>query len=202
MHSSTVKALLSKEKYYYIDNLFLPEVIEELREFALTCDICNDVYDEGYFSINYSKDSLPLPLLNDIIISLQTKFPFLGEFDRGWAFVYDNEAKGVPPHADPACYNVNLWVTPNHSVVDREKNGLILYDIKPPPSWTWKEFNTDTKLIQKYLEYTKAKKSIIPYSCNRLLIFDSKYFHETNEVSMKEGPMNRRVNYTFMFKGD
>ena len=94
---------------------------------------------------------------------------------------------------------MNLWVLPNECVVD-EKNGLIIYDIKPPLSWTYEEYNSSTELIRKYLDYTKSKKTIIPYSCNRLLIFNSKYFHETNNVSMKDGPMNRRVNYTFMFK--
>jgi hypothetical protein len=201
MHSNTVKKIIEEEKYYVADNLFLPEVIDELREFALNTDIINDRY-EDYYSINFDSNHLPLKLLYDIINGLQDKFPFLGKFSRGWAFVYDNKAKGVTPHADPACYNINIWVTPNSSIEDPEKNGLILYDIKPPSTWTWKEYNTDVKLIRKYLEYTNSKKTIIPYSYNRLLIFNSKYFHETNQVSMKQGQENRRVNYTFMFEGD
>ena len=181
-----------------VDNLFLPDVIDDLREYALNADDPDDIY-EDYYSLNFSPDRLRHPLLSAIITGLETRFPFLGRFDRGWAFVYDNNANGVTPHADPACYNVNLWVTPDSSVEDPEKNGLILYDIKPPPTWTWREYNTDVKLIRKYLEYTNSKKTIIPYACNRLLIFNSKYFHETNKVSMKHGSGNRRVNYTFMF---
>ena len=181
------------------DGLFLPEVIDELREYALNAEDPDDIY-EDYYSLNFSKERLRLPILSAIITGLETRFPFLGHFDRGWAFVYDNNAEGVTPHADPACYNVNLWVTPDSSVEDPEKNGLILYDIKPPPTWTWREYNTDVKLIRKYLEYTRSEKTIIPYAYNRLLIFNSKYFHETNRVSMKPGSNHRRVNYTFMFK--
>ena len=199
---SNTQKIIDDCRYYVADNIFLPEVIDELREFALTTDIRNEQYEEGYFSINYDSTYVPLPLIRDVVLGLQNKFPFLGEFDRGWAFVYNNEAPGVTPHADPSRYNVNLWVTPNECVVDEEKNGLIIYDIKPPLSWTYEEYNSSAELIRKYLDYTKSKKTIIPYSCNRLLIFNSKYFHETNNVSMKDGPMNRRVNYTFMFKGD
>lgn len=180
------------------DGLFLPEIIDELREYALNADDPDDTYKD-YYSLNFSPENLRLPLLSAIITGLETRFPFLGRFDRGWAFVYDNNAEGVTPHADPACYNVNLWVTPDSSVEDPEKNGLILYDIKPPPTWTWREYNTDIKLIRKYLEYTKSEKTNISYACNRLLLFNSRYFHETNKVSMKPGLNNRRVNYTFMF---
>ena len=73
---------------------FFREVIDELREFALTTDIRNEQYEEGYFSINYDSTHVPLPLIRDVVLGLQNKFPFLGEFDRGWAFVYNNEASG------------------------------------------------------------------------------------------------------------
>ncbi len=199
MRSSTVERIIKDDRYFIEDNLFLPEVIDELRDFALTTDVKDDSYD-GYYSINYSKGAFPLALLEDIVVSLKLKYAFLGEFTRGWAFVHDNNANGVTPHADPAKYNVNLWVTPNNSVDDRESNGLILYDVKPPPSWSWEDYNNDIIMIRKYLDYTKSKKTIIPYACNRLLIFNSKYFHETNKVSMIEGSENRRVNYTFMFE--
>ena len=199
MHSNIAKKIIEEERFLVEDGIFLPDVIDELRDYALTASDPDDTY-EDYHSLNFYQDSLRFPLLGVIITGLQARFPFLGKFARGWAFVYNNNAEGVTPHADPACYNVNLWVTPDSSVEDPEKNGLILYDIKPPPTWTWREYNTDVKLIRKYLEYTRSEKTIIPYACNRLLLFNSKYFHETNKVSMKPGLDNRRVNYTFMFK--
>ncbi len=199
MHSNIAKKIIEEERFLVEDGIFLPDVIDELRDYALTASDPDDTY-EDYHSLNFYQDSLRFPLLGVIITGLQARFPFLGKFARGWAFVYNNNAEGVTPHADPACYNVNLWVTPDSSVEDPEKNGLILYDIKPPPTWTWREYNTDVKLIRKYLEYTKSEKTVIPYACNRLLLFNSRYFHETNKVSMKDGLNNRRVNYTFMFK--
>jgi hypothetical protein len=199
MHSNILKKIIQEHRYHVEDGIFLPEVIDELREYALNAEDPDDIYKD-YYSLNFSKEKLRLPILSAIITGLETRFPFLGHFDRGWAFVYDNNAEGVTPHADPACYNVNLWVTPDSSVEDPEKNGLIIYDIKPPPTWTWREYNADVKLIRKYLEYTRSEKTTIPYAYNRLLIFNSKYFHETNKVSMRPGSNHRRVNYTFMFK--
>lgn len=200
MRSSIVKKHVDSEGYYVEDGLFLPHFIDELRNYALNADDPDDFYHD-YYSLNFSLKDLRLPLLYGIVKGLETRFPFLGQFDRGWAFVYDNNAEGVAPHADPACYSVNLWVTPDSSVEDPEKNGLILYDIEPPPTWTWRDYNSDSRLIRKYLKYTKSEKTIIPYACNRLLIFKSKYFHETNNVSMKPGVNHRRVNYTFLFSG-
>ena len=121
MHSNIVEKIIKDDRYFIEDNLFLPEVIDELRDFALTTDVKNDSY-EGYYSINFSKDSFPLVLLEDIVTSLKLKYQFLVEFSRGWAFVHDNNADGVTPHADPAKYNINIWVSPNESVQDSEKN--------------------------------------------------------------------------------
>jgi len=76
MHSSTVEKIIKDDRYFIEDNLFLPEVIDELRDFALTTDVKNDSY-EGYYSINFSKDSFPIVLLEDIVTSLKLKYQFL-----------------------------------------------------------------------------------------------------------------------------
>ena len=103
MHSNTVKKLIDLERYCIQDGIFLPEIIDELREYALNAHDPDDTYKD-YYSLNFSPENLRLPLLSAIITRLEARFPFLGRFDRGWAFVYDNNAEGVTPHADPACY--------------------------------------------------------------------------------------------------
>ena len=81
MRSSTVERIIKDDRYFIEDNLFLPEVIDELRDFALTTDVKDDSYD-GYYSINYSKGAFPLALLEDIVTSLKLKYAFLGEFTK------------------------------------------------------------------------------------------------------------------------
>ena len=60
---SNTQKIIDDCRYYVADNIFLPEVIDELREFALTTDIRNEQYKEGYFSINYDSTHVPLPLI-------------------------------------------------------------------------------------------------------------------------------------------
>ena len=78
MHSNTVERIIKDDRYFIEDNLFLPEVIDELREFALTTDVKDDSYD-GYYSINYSKGAFPLALLEDT--GFETPFKLLREND-------------------------------------------------------------------------------------------------------------------------
>jgi len=39
----------------------------------------------------------------------------------------------------------------------------------------------------------------VDYKSNRAVFFDGAYFHKTDDVHMKEGKENKRVNYTMLF---
>ena len=200
---SIIKNTFDKDGYVIIDDFLYPDIVDELHSLAVNCEDIDDLYvNGGYHSINYTKDNLPFDILPDVINTIHLTFPILHdlEFDRGWTFVYNNEADGVTPHADPASINVNLWVTRNESVKDPTQNGLIIYNKQRPSDWTYDQYNSDVDRIKNYLTESGAKGMYIPYNYNRIILFDSKYFHKTNGVSMIDGKENRRVNYTFMFK--
>jgi len=203
MNSDIVQETFDSDGYVIVDDFLLDDVVKELHEFAVNCKHINDLYPDGkYYSINFTKDDHLFDLLPPIIESIQQTFSPLHdlEYDRGWAFICQNQGSGVPPHADPAVVNVNLWVTPDECVDDYTKNGLIVYDKTIPDGWTWEQYNCSTDLIEGYLKESEAKERLVPYRCNRMTLFQSHYFHRTNGVSMKPGKNNRRVNYTFMFK--
>ena len=200
---SIIKNTFDKDGYVIIDDFLYPDIVDELHSLAVNCEDIDDLYvNGGYHSINYTKDNLPFDILPDVINTIHLTFPILHdlEFDRGWTFVYNNEADGVTPHADPASINVNLWVNRNESVKDPTQNGLIIYNKQRPSDWTYDQYNSDVDRIKNYLTESGAKGRYIPYNYNRIILFDSKYFHKTNGVSMIDGKENRRVNYTFMFK--
>ena len=92
-----------------------------------------------------------------------------------------------------------MWLTPDSSVVDENKNGLFIWDIKPPPDWSFHDFNKKTDKIENYLRGSGAKKRNVEYKCNRAMVFNSALFHETNGVSMKKGYWNRRINLTYLY---
>ena len=196
-----VEETFDRDGYVVIDDFLYEDVVDELHDLAVNHEGIDDQYSD-YHSINITNEKFPFEILPDVINAIHVTFPLLHslEFDRGWAFVCDNQGEGVTPHADPSVVNVNLWVTRNECVKDSTKNGLIIYDKKRPDDWTYDQYNSDTDAITKYLNESNANPRDVSYNYNRIIIFDSKYFHKTNGVSMLEGKKNRRVNYTFMFK--
>ena len=192
---------INKDGYVVIDDFLYTDVINELHQLAINHTQVDDQY-EDYYSINFDRENFPFPILPDVINAIHGAFSPLHslEFDRGWAFVCDNKGVGVTPHSDPAVINVNLWVTPNKCIDDPNSNGLIIYDKKRPEDWTYDQYNSDVDGISEYLKESGANPRLISYNYNRIILFDSKYFHKTNGVSMLSGHSNRRVNYTFMFK--
>ena len=191
----------NRDGYVIVDDFLFTDVVNELHQLAIDHEQVDDLYRD-YHSINFDNQKFPFEILPDVINAIHVTFPMLHplEFDRGWAFVCDNKGNGVTPHADPAVVNVNLWVTPDRCIDDPTSNGLLIYDKKRPDDWTYDQYNSDVDGINNFLKTSEAKPRLVPYQFNRMILFDSRYFHKTNGVSMKEGKENRRVNYTFMFK--
>ena len=55
---------------------------------------------------------------------------------------------------------------------------------------------------KKYINFLNEKKANcenIPYKYNRAVLFNSAYFHETDEIDFKEGYESRRINITYLF---
>ena len=196
-------ALFEEEnRVLVLDGILDESLLDELRWYALTTPVdTRYVYNGGYNTVDFDKENYPITALKTIVEGLQENLSMLHgkTFDRGWLFIYENECAGVTPHADPASINVNIWVTPDHCVKDPSKNGLIVYDKKRPEDWSWEDYNKDLDKIRKYLSDSNAQMRHIEYKCNRAVVFDSSYFHETNDVSMLPGGYNRRINFTFMF---
>ena len=186
--------------YVIIDDFFPEEICEQLRYKSLNCKKYKNTYWD-YKAIDFddapSDDSLK-DIADDYV---STRFSLIEKEDyiRSWSFIYDNAARGVMPHADPSFVNVNVWVTPDECVLDHNKNGLLLYNRRAPKHWGWKEYNSNSKLINDFLKGSKYDR--IPYKCNRAIIFRGNIFHSTDSVRMKPGLENKRVNYTFLYDG-
>jgi hypothetical protein len=110
-----------------VDNIFKDYVLNILRLRMQLADKFDHYYKE-YKSISYGYED---SLTNDLAKEISKKFK-LDKFKTAWSFIYDNNSKGVDFHADPSNTNVNVWVTPNESIEDNSKNGLLICDVKPP----------------------------------------------------------------------
>lgn len=187
-----------------VDNFLKESVALRLRDFFLFVNLREDIYSD-YAAINFYRNipgRLWFPLLTSITEECKTKIPFLKntEFERAWAFIYNNTSNGVPTHADPAATNLNLWVTPDDCMnLEDGKNGLDVWKVYPPESWSYEKYNGDDDAIKDFLLNKNSSKMNVSYKFNRVTIFDSRLFHKTQPVSSKPGYANRRINYTFLY---
>ena len=190
---------LKIRNYIIIDDFFPDEICTELREKSLNAKEYTQKYWD-YKALDFDNDNSES--LQDISNKyVVPKIPLAEKYLRSWSFVYDNVARGVLPHSDPSFINVNIWVTPDECVEDFNKNGLRIYR-KPSPI-TWDKLPEDydghhSSEIKSYLKHSKYDR--IPYKYNRAIIFKGNTFHSPDNVHMKHGEENRRVNYTFLYE--
>ena len=121
----------------------------------------------------------------------------LGQF---WAFKYDTTlGKGINVHADFAIHNLNFWITPDKYNNEKNMGGLKVYDAPAPEDWNFEQYQIKTDKIYKFLYDNNANCTNIPYKCNRAVLFNSAYFHETDKINFKDGYEARRINITYLF---
>ena len=102
-------------------------------------------------------------------------------------------------HADFAAINVNCWITPDKANLNSASGGLVVYDVEAPLDWNFKAYNANAKHIRKYLADRDSGKIVVPYGENRIVLFNSSLFHETDTMDFKLGYENRLINLTMLF---
>ena len=108
---------------------------------------------------------------------------------------------GIDVHADFAAINVNFWITPETANLNPKNGGLVVYDAEAPIDWTFKQYNASRESVQrrKFLTEHDSGKTVVPYNGNRIVLFNSSLFHETDTIEFKQGYENRRINVTMLF---
>ena len=192
----------NSKQIIYIDNFLSDHAIKELREFCLTSKIWIEERRNKYLGSFSDKGFISLVHLQ-IAAELKKKLPRLfgkHRLGRFWAFKYDTFlGKGINIHADFAAINLNFWITPDEFNNNKNAGGLKVYDIPAPESWTFKKYNKNAEEIYKHLKKKKARCTNIPYRFNRAVLFNSDYFHETDEIDFKDKYEGRRINVTYLF---
>ena len=194
--------LNSDKQIMYIDNFLSQESIKEIREFCLASKVWVHQYDKKYLGA-FADSGFISPLHLKIRKELQKKMPNLfGKYNSGkfWGFKYDTTlGDGIGIHADFAQLNLNFWITPDEYNNDKNKGGLKVYDAPAPENWSFHKYNSGATEIFRFLEEKKANCKTIPYKFNRAVLFNSAYFHETDNIDFKDGYESRRINITYLF---
>jgi tetratricopeptide (TPR) repeat protein len=192
----------SSNQIMYIDDFLSDEALQELREFCLVSKVWNKEYNNKYLGA-FSEQGFISPIHLQIAIDLKQKLPKLfgpHKIERFWGFKYDATlGKGINIHADAAIHNLNFWITPDEYNSNKNSGGLKVYEAPAPDHWTFKDYNEGENKILNFLKDTNAKCTNIPYKFNRAVLFNSAYFHETDEIDFKDQYEGRRINNTYLF---
>ena len=186
----------------YFDNLLNPEALHALRRFLMESTIWYAFKYPGGYLGTFLADGLACPLLLQIADQLRQTFPDIFKrfpLNQLWAFKYDSRPTGITIHADAAAINVNFWVTPDTANLNPKNGGLIVYKEEAPMDWDFKIYNTASERIREFLVERNSGKMVVPYAENRVVLFNSDLFHETDSLEFKPGYENRRINITMLF---
>ncbi|TDI62404.1 MAG: tetratricopeptide repeat protein [Alphaproteobacteria bacterium] len=193
----------------YFDDFLSPTALKSLQEFLLGSTIWFDFFHTGGYMGAYLKDGLASPLILQIAEDLRKSFPKIFKnhpLIQLWAYKYDSRAcdknnsyTGINVHADAAAINVNFWITPKSANLDPSSGGLVVYNAVAPLVWNFDAYNGNEKKAREELQNSSQKKTIVPYNENRVVLFNSSLWHETDKIEFKEGYENRRINLTMLF---
>lgn len=192
----------SANEIIHIDGFLSPEALAALQRFSLMSKVWLKDYPNKYLGA-FSDRGFISPLHFRIAQELREKMPTVfgpHPLGRFWAFKYDATlGKGINVHADFALVNLNFWITPDEHNLDPESGGLVVYDVPSPRNWHFKAYNEDRAGIYRFLKENNANSVSVPHRCNRAVLFNSAYFHETDEIHFAEGYESRRINITYLF---
>lgn len=186
----------------FFDDALSTEALTSLRRFLLDSTIWFDTcHRDGYLGA-YLNEGLACPLILQIAEDFRRVLPEIFRDHRllqCWAYKYDSRLEGIEVHADAAAVNVNFWVTPDDANLDPQGGGLVVYKDEAPLDWRFSAYNADQARIRQFLADTGSDKMVVPHRQNRVVLFNSDLFHETDRLAFKPGYENRRINVTMLF---
>lgn len=186
----------------YIDQLLSAEALEKIYQFCLKSTIWHDYHKGGGYVGTYMHSGFNCELLYQIAFELREAFPQILKglpLTQMWSYKYDSERIGIETHADAAAVNINFWVTPDEANLSPTSGGLAVYGVEAPREWDFDKYNIATDKIHQFIRQSNTQRHIIPYRCNRAVMFNSNLFHETDHFHFKQGYENRRINITMLF---
>jgi len=195
-----------RHRVVVIDDFFSHEALQELRDFLLESTIWTDV-KRGYVGA-YLNTGFASPLVAQVEQEIRRNLADLLEglvLQNAWAYMYDGKLPGIGAHADDSQLQINIYLTPSEANLwtsdsSLPSGGLVVYGVGPPKDWRFEKYNSESKNseIQEILEKSDWNFTI-PYVQNRAILFDSTYFHRTDDMCFREGYTNRRINLTFLY---
>lgn len=192
----------SNKQIMHIDDFLSPAALQWFQAYCLSSRVWAKEYRNKYLGA-FSDQGFISPLHLKLAAELKEKMPALfgpHPLRRFWGFKYDARlGKGINVHADFAQINLNFWITPDVYNLAPGTGGLKVYDVPSPANWHFRAYNEGKEAIYKFIAEHKAGSVTVPYRCNRAVLFNSAYFHETDALHFEDVYEGRRINITYLF---
>ncbi|KAL3803539.1 hypothetical protein HJC23_014087 [Cyclotella cryptica] len=203
---SSSSMAMSSDGVIVIDNLLNQQALDIIRKLLLRNTHWYQTKTPlqfGKYVGAYIDDGLHDPIFLELAKALHQTLPRImkgHDLRYMWAYKYDSEwSSGINLHADQAAVNVNIWLSLGANL-DEKSGGLVVFTAKPPESWDFESYNTNTDMVvEELLRPTNFANITVPHRPNRAVIFDSTLFHQTDKYTFKQGYENGRINLTFLF---
>lgn len=185
-----------------VDDLLSADALAELRRLCLESTLWFDDRHLGGYLGAMLRDGFSDPVLLRIASELKRRMPAIFRslpLAQMWAYKYDSWLEGTALHADSAAINVNFWITPDEANLSEGRGGLVVFDQRAPDEWEFEKYNNDQPAIRQFLAESEAKSVVVPYRCNRAVIFHSDLFHRTDDLTFRDDYASRRINVTMLF---
>ncbi|CAJ1346070.1 unnamed protein product [Effrenium voratum] len=196
-----------RHRVVVIDDFFSDAALQQLRDFLLESTMWADV-KRGYVGA-YLNTGFACPLVAQVEKAIRQKLSDVLdglELQNAWAYMYDGNLPGIGAHADDSQVQINIYLTPTEANLwasddSLPAGGLVVYGVGPPSDWDFGSYNSESQNpeIKEILEEFGYWNRTIPYVQNRAVLFDSTYFHRSDDMSFREGYTNRRINLTFLY---
>mmetsp|Transcript_17277 Transcript_17277/g.49494 ORF Transcript_17277/g.49494 Transcript_17277/m.49494 type:complete len:441 (-) Transcript_17277:96-1418(-) len=197
---------LSRPGVVVIDDILSPEALARIRQLLLESTVFYQTkmpLKFGGYAGAYIDDGLHDKILLALAFELNKALPRImkgNPLKYLWAYKYDSDYTGISTHADQAAVNVNIWLTGDEAVLDKDHGGLVVFTAKPPPGSDFDYYNKNTeRAIEEIIAPTAFANVTVPFRYNRCVMFDSALFHHTDIFSFKKGYKNRRINLTLLY---
>ncbi len=183
-----------------VDGFLKPDALKRLRDYCLESTIWFDFRKSSGHCGSYMQDGFGNDLLMQLAGELREKLPgILSEhpLTQMCGYIYNSETSGIAAHAGAAAVNLKFWITPDDANENPESGGLIVYTKEAPGKWDFDAYNYEYEAIEAFTKGSEAV--VVPYRCNRAVLFHSNLIHKTGDIHFKPGLENRRISITMLF---
>ncbi len=189
-----------QQGWVVLDDFLIPETVNALHQWCQQPGLWRHSYP-GYEGAHLD-DGLSHPAMYALAQQLIVGLP--GIFANhllmyAWAFRYHANHQGVALHHDSAHVNVNLWLTPDRYNSDPHTGGLVLYPGSPPAAWDLERYTLSAEQMAQWIRSEALEPVVIPYRQGRMVLFNSRFLHQTQDFQFQLAPHQRRLNLTLLF---